>query len=179
MLVILTSIMVIITALQIFMRFVLGSSLEWSEELARYCFIWMIYIGISYGVKKQRHIKVDVLMLLFKDKGKVILNMIANVIFLAFAIFIVIYGTNIAVQIFGWGQTSPGLGLPMAFVYFATPAGMSLTVIRLIQQLVKQWKFLQGSYVDKDEVIEDRETDLYGAQDNLNDRKISANEGGR
>ncbi|WP_308215409.1 TRAP transporter small permease subunit [Sinobaca sp. H24] len=50
-LVIFTLTMVIVIGLQVFMRFVLSSSLGWSEELARYCFIWLVYIGISYGVK--------------------------------------------------------------------------------------------------------------------------------
>ncbi len=44
---------------QVFCRYVLNSSLSWSEELARYLFIWMIYIGISYGVKLDKHICVD------------------------------------------------------------------------------------------------------------------------
>ena len=39
-----------IIVLQVFFRYVLNNSLAWSEELARYLFIWTIYIGISYGV---------------------------------------------------------------------------------------------------------------------------------
>ncbi|MBU8908950.1 TRAP transporter small permease, partial [Desertibacillus haloalkaliphilus] len=91
-LVIFSAVMVAVIALQVFMRYVMGSSLSWSEELARYCFIWLVYLGISYGVKKQRHIKVDVLLLALKDRGKIILNIFANVLFLGFAVFVIIYG---------------------------------------------------------------------------------------
>ncbi|MDT8861478.1 TRAP transporter small permease [Alkalihalobacillus sp. MEB130] len=143
-LVVFSVIMVVAIGLQVFMRYVMGASLSWSEELARYCFIWLVYLGISYGVKKQRHIKVDLVLLLLKDKGKVILNIISNLIFLSFAIFVMIYGYGIASKLLTWGQTSPALQLPMGLVYMATPIGMGLTAIRIIQQLYKQIQTLLG-----------------------------------
>lgn len=143
-LVLFSVIMVIVIFLQVFMRYVMENSLSWSEELARYCFIWLVYIGISYGVKKQRHIKVDVLLLLFKDKGKLIFNIISNILFLGFAIFVVIYGYGMTEKMLQWGQTSPALKVPMGIVYLAAPAGMGLTAIRLIQNLILQIKTLLG-----------------------------------
>ncbi|WP_328587737.1 TRAP transporter small permease [Alteribacter lacisalsi] len=161
-LVIFSGIMVFIIALQIFMRAVLDNSLPWSEELARFSFIWLVYIGISYGIKKQRHIKVDVLLVLFKERGKIILNMISNVIFLAFAAVIVYYGNDIAQRILELGQRSPGLGIPMGFVYLATPVGMGLTIIRLIQQLIQQGRALAGKgdfsvELEHDKALEDQD----------------------
>nr|WP_285839874.1 TRAP transporter small permease [Alkalihalophilus marmarensis] len=137
-------VMVVVIAAQVFMRHVMESSLSWSEELARYCFIWLVYLGISYGVKKQRHIKVDVALLLLKGKGKVLLAMFANLLFLAFAVFVIIYGYDIAERLLAFGQTSPALHIPMGLVYMATPVGMALTSIRLIQQLIIQGKSLVG-----------------------------------
>lgn len=136
--------MVFVIALQVFMRFIIGSSLTWSEELARYCFIWLVYIGISYGVKKQRHIKVDIALLALKDRGKIILGIIANLTFLTFAIFIIFNGYKLSSELLSWGQTSPALGFPMGVVYLATPVGMSLTAIRIVQQIVKQIRTLRG-----------------------------------
>lgn len=145
--------MVVAIAFQVFMRFILNSSLAWSEELARFCFIWLVYIGISYGVKKQRHIKVDVVLILLKDKMKTVLSIAANIIFLAFALYVIIYGYGIAEQILSWDQRSPAMNFPMGFVYMATPVGMSLTAIRIVQQLIKQLKSLIGDeqYVVKTE----------------------------
>ncbi|MGO4886732.1 TRAP transporter small permease [Anaerobacillus sp. MEB173] len=137
-------VMVAVIALQVFMRYVMGASLSWSEELARFCFIWLVYLGISYGVKKQRHIKVDLVLLALKDKGKVVMNIVANLIFLAFAIFVIIYGYEIASKLLTWGQQSPALQIPMGLVYMATPIGMGLTAIRIIQQLFKQVRTLFG-----------------------------------
>ncbi|MDX6151524.1 TRAP transporter small permease [Marinococcus sp. PL1-022] len=164
-LIVLSTVMLGIIGVQIFMRFILGSSLGWSEELARYCFIWLVFIGVSYGVKKQRHIKVDVVLLLLKEKGKVVLNMVSNIIFLLFAVSIAVYGLGISFQIFGWGQLSPSLGAPMGAVYLAAPVGMLLTAIRITQQLIKQIKYLKGHSVDEREIISDRMTDNYDMDD--------------
>ncbi|MFG6147825.1 TRAP transporter small permease [Halobacillus sp. B23F22_1] len=142
-LVVLSTVMVSVIFFQVVMR-VSGNSLSWSEELGRYCFIWLVYVGISYGVKKQRHIKVDVMLLLLKGKGKLLLAIVANIIFLAFSIFVVFYGYTISSQLFGFGQASPALHIPMGVVYLATPLGFALTSIRLIQNLVAQFKMLIG-----------------------------------
>lgn len=147
-------VMVTVIFIQVVMR-VSGNSLSWSEELGRYCFIWLVYIGISYGVKKQRHIKVDVMLLLLKGKGKLILAIISNLLFLAFSLIVVFYGWNIAQQLLGFGQQSPALHIPMGLVYMATPVGMGLAAIRLIQNLYFQFKMLLGK--EEIEVSDERD----------------------
>lgn len=138
-----STIMVSVIFLQVVMR-VSGNSLSWSEELGRYCFIWLVYIGISYGVKKQRHIKVDVMLLLLKGKAKLTLAIIANLLFLFFSLYVVVNGYDIASQLLSFGQQSPALHIPMGLVYMATPVGFALTAIRLVQNLIVQIKMLIG-----------------------------------
>ena len=62
--IILMSVMTIIIFIQVIMRYVMHNSLSWSEELARYCFIWLIYIGVAYGCKLMNHIKIDAAFML-------------------------------------------------------------------------------------------------------------------
>jgi TRAP-type C4-dicarboxylate transport system permease small subunit len=140
MMVFLLSVMVVIITAQVGMRFILGSSIGWSEELARYCFIWLVFIGISYGVKKQRHIKIDAFLRLLHAKQQIKLEIIVNILFLLFAIFLLIYGGKISTQIFMWGQRSPALQVNMGLVYMAAPVAMLLTSLRLTQQLLLQFK---------------------------------------
>ncbi|MGE6204698.1 TRAP transporter small permease [Guptibacillus hwajinpoensis] len=142
-LVVFSTLMVSVIFLQVVMR-VTGNSLSWSEELGRYSFIWLVYIGISYGVKKQRHIKVEVMLLLLKEKGKLIVAMIANSLFFVFCLYVVFYGYDIANQLLSFGQKSPALHIPMGAVYMATPIGFGLSAIRLLQNLYVQFKMLTG-----------------------------------
>ncbi|GGD15649.1 C4-dicarboxylate ABC transporter [Pontibacillus chungwhensis BH030062] len=142
-LVVFSSVMVSVIFLQVVMRLA-GNSLSWSEELGRYCFIWLVYIGISYGVKKQRHLKVDVMLLVLKDKGKLILSILSNLLFLVFAIIVMKYGSAIAMKLLSFGQQSPALHIPMGLVYLSAPIGMGLAAIRLLQNIYKQFKMLIG-----------------------------------
>ncbi|RPF54315.1 TRAP transporter small permease [Aquisalibacillus elongatus] len=160
-LVIIGSVMTTVIFLQVVMR-EMGSSLSWSEELGRYCFIWLVYIGISYGVKKQRHIKVDVILFLLKGKWKVLLSLFANLLFLIFAVLVVYYGSDISSNLLRLGQKSPALQVEMGLVYLAAPIGMGLTVIRLIQNMYRQILMLIGKKEmdvadERERVLEEKE----------------------
>lgn len=135
-LVVLLALMSIIIGVQVFMRYVLKASLSWSEEIARYMFVWIVYIGISYGVKAGRHIKVDAALMLFSSKIKNYICLLSDLIFMFFAVTIVIYGIKTADKIFTLGQNSPAIGMPMGFLYLAPVVGFALVSFRLVQNIL-------------------------------------------
>ncbi|CAK3876075.1 C4-dicarboxylate transporter, DctQ subunit [Vibrio crassostreae] len=111
-------------------------SIAWTEELARYCFIWLVYIGISFAVAKKSHIKIEAIGMLIDEKEKKYLSLFSDFVFLAFSVVILFKSTQMVANLYYLGQTSPALGLPMWIVYLAGPVGFALTSIRLIQQMV-------------------------------------------
>ncbi|MFA0175895.1 TRAP transporter small permease [Vibrio lentus] len=111
-------------------------SIAWTEELARYCFIWLVYIGISFAVAKKSHIKIEAIAMLIDEKEKKYLSLFSDFVFLAFSVVILFKSTQMVANLYYLGQTSPALGLPMWIVYLAGPIGFALTSIRLIQQMV-------------------------------------------
>lgn len=133
----LMSITSIIVFLQVIMRFVFRNSLTWSEELARYLFIWMIYIGVSYGVKERSHLAVDALDSLFGKKGRLITNMIVDFCLLAFMLVMTYFGFDI---VFRATRISAALGVPMKYVYLAPVVGFGLSIIRIIQRDIIDYK---------------------------------------
>lgn len=135
-LVILSVVMTIVIFLQVIMRYVFQNSLIWSEELAIYCFIWIVFIGTSYAVKKNTHIKIDVILIPFKEKGKDVFYIISQFIFLVFAVFLLINGYQIVEQLMEWNEESPAMRLPMWMVFISAPLGMLLIIIRIIQDMV-------------------------------------------
>ncbi|MCM3584884.1 TRAP transporter small permease [Mesobacillus maritimus] len=132
-LIILSIFTVVVIFLQVFMRYVVGDSLSWSEEIARYAFIWMIYLGVSYGVKKNKHLGVDAFLLLFEKKGQLIIGIIANLCFLVFAVVITYYGIDILSRV---TRESAAMQISLKWVYAAPVVGMLLTSVRLIQNIV-------------------------------------------
>ena len=131
----LLSLMSVVIIFQVFMRYALGASLSWSEELARYAFIWMVYVGISFAVRRNRHLSVDAVNMLFGKTGRFVISIISDLLFLAFAIVISVNGWSVVQRVAASGQSSASIEVPMWFVYAAMPTGFSLICFRLVQSL--------------------------------------------
>ena len=137
---ILLAAMSIVILLQIILNW-FHMPLSWSEELARYMFIWLIYIASSYAVKKRSHIKVEILSLLMKEKGNFILDIIADVAFLVFATVIAYFGWIATYKIaFVNVQQSPSMHINMGWAYMSFALGCTLMAIRIIQDLILRTK---------------------------------------
>lgn len=143
----LMSIITVVLGIQVFMRYVMHASLSWSEELARYCFIWLVYIGISYGAKIMRHIKIDAGLYLFPKNARKYIVITGDVVFFLFALVIVYYAWNLVGRQIKLGQLSPAMQIPMWIVYAAPLVGFTLTAIRQLQTIVFRVKHLND---DKD-----------------------------
>ena len=90
----------------------------WTEEMARFLFIWMIMLGAMIGVRDGTHFDVDVWPEL-KARPNALLRLVSMICILIFALVFVWYGIKF-VQ-FGWNQTSELADLPMAWIFFAWP----------------------------------------------------------
>lgn len=132
------SIMTLLIFIQVIMRYVFQNSLSWSEELARYCFVWLIYIGAAYGCKKMQHIKIDAALLLFPKKLRPYVTILGELLILGFAAYILITGTALVNFQILYQKSSPAMGISMAIVDAAPVAGFALVIIRQIQNVVRR-----------------------------------------
>jgi len=90
----------------------------WTEEMARFLFIWMVMLGAMIGVRDGSHFDVDVWPEL-KPRPDAILRIISMIFVLIFALVFVWYGIKF-VQ-FGWNQTSELADMPMPWIFVAWP----------------------------------------------------------
>lgn len=141
--IILMSLMTLLIFVQVIMRYIMHNSLTWSEELARYLFIWLIYIGISYGAKIMKHIKIEAALGLFPKAVRSYVVIIGDILFLGFALFIAYTAYTLVVKQIGLGQQSPAIHMPMWIIYAAPMVGFALTSIRQIQTIVYRIKHLK------------------------------------
>lgn len=118
------------------MRYVMLNSLAWSEELSRYMYIYMLYLGISYGVRTNRHLRISLIQNLLKEKGQKILSLLSDLLFFAFSLIVVLNSAKVAMLIANLGQITASTGMPMYIVYMGVPIGFSLVIIRLIQNII-------------------------------------------
>ncbi|MBN2259228.1 MAG: TRAP transporter small permease [Clostridiales bacterium] len=125
---------------QVVSRFILNIPLAWSEESARYAFVWLIYISAALAVKHHEHIRVEIGLILFKGRAKLIALVFTDIIFLIFSLILLKDGISLVMMITKHGQISPAVGFSMNYVYAIIPIGYGLMVLRLIQDIIKKIK---------------------------------------
>ena len=92
------AIMTLVIFVQVVMRYVFANSLSWSEELARFIFLWLSWVGASYAVRERSHFRVEMLMDLFKGASRVWLEYLVLLIWFAFSFFLTWYGTKLVLH---------------------------------------------------------------------------------
>lgn len=128
--------MVVIIFLQVVMRYVFNNSLTWSEEIARYIFLWQIWIGVSYAVKRSKHIRVTIMVDLLKNaRVKKAMELLATLIWLAFGIFLFYRAGIVMTKVHASGQLSPATFIPMWIPYASVFFGVGLMLLRLLQKM--------------------------------------------
>ncbi|MCI5725108.1 TRAP transporter large permease subunit [Fusobacterium sp.] len=129
--------MFIILIMQIFSRQILDRPLMWSEELARFIFIYVGMLGVSIGIRNQQHIFIDFLYNKFpKNMQKSVFTIIQFIImssiifFLYFGIFLFKKKAEIEIVT---------LGISMKWMYLALPLISLLMLVRFYQAYVENY----------------------------------------
>lgn len=128
---------------QVIFRYVLRNSLTWSEELARYIFVWQIWLGASYAAKINKHINITAARERMPQRVQVILEAVVLVLWAAFAVFMVVKGKDVIAYILKSKQRTPALQIPMAVPYLAVPVGCGLMAFRIVENFfrsIPDWK---------------------------------------
>ena len=128
--------MIAVLFLQVVMRRGFNRSLFWSEELARYTMIWLIYIGVSYAAKLKRHIKIEGFLSVIPKASRPYMLLFGEILFWGFAVFIVIVSFGLVQLQMEFGARSPALDIPLSVVYAAPTVGFLLTTIRQTQVII-------------------------------------------
>lgn len=128
---------VILVFVQVVMRYVFQNSLSWSEELARFIFVFQTWLGASLGVKYRRHIRVEIIFNFISPRVRQYLEIVVLCLCLGLSLFLVINGVDLLQQLFARKAYSPGLHLPMGYAYATVQIGCAVMSVRLLQELYK------------------------------------------
>ncbi len=107
-------------AAQVFLRYVFGVSLSWSEELALLGFGWVVVIATAIGVRHMTHARMDLLLNILPPSMQWVLERVISLMLCALGIFLAISGWNYMMET--RGATSAAIGFPIEFLYALAPA---------------------------------------------------------
>jgi TRAP-type transport system small permease protein len=136
------AILVIPVSLQIFSRYTaLIPSYIWTEEMARFLFIWTIMIGAMIGVRESTHFEVDIWPRL-AARGEALVRLLGRLGVLAAALVFVFAGLRFTQ--FAWQRTSELAELPLWLIHIAWPLTGLSWIVFLGEQVLDDLKIVLG-----------------------------------
>lgn len=117
---ILLAFMVIVAIWQVSSRYVFNSPSTISEELLRYCLIWLAMIGSAYMFGLREHMSITFFVEKFGEEVVRKLSILSEVIIVVFSLFVLVYG-GVNITILTMKQVSAALGISMGYVYLVLP----------------------------------------------------------
>jgi TRAP-type C4-dicarboxylate transport system permease small subunit len=128
------SVMCLVLAIQVFCRYVLNYPLIWSEEMARYLFVWVTFVGASYGIRRGSHITMEALVDRMPVSVQNALGIALNVV--AFCAFAYLVPVGLLFTLDQVAIASSAMQISMALVVSAVPVGSVLICVRLVVDTV-------------------------------------------
>jgi C4-dicarboxylate transporter DctQ subunit len=143
--------MAILTFVQVFQRYVIGSAFSWVEELVRYLMILMTFWGASLGIKYGVHFGVDAFVHRLPDRWCHLIRSVVNLLAFAFCVVIFQVGWGFVGRVKAFQQVTPTLNLPMYWIYWVVLIGFASMAIRFFSQslvnakgLIRNEPFVRG-----------------------------------
>jgi len=141
-LVVSVGVLIIPVSLQIFSRYTeLIPSYIWTEEMARFLFIWSIMIGAMLGVREGTHFEVDVWPQL-GARGAAALRIVSGIAILALAIVFLWFG--IEFTRFAWNRISELAELPLWLIHVAWPLAGATWLVFQGERMLDDFRVLAG-----------------------------------
>ena len=116
-------------------RFILSYSSIWGEEIARYAFIYLAWVGASAAVKDRAHIRIDVLLHYLSRRAKAAVYLLGDFCMLGVAVLALYTAIESIETSVRFGSVTHGLRISLAWFLAAVPLGFSLMIYRLGQSI--------------------------------------------
>ncbi len=138
--------MVVFVCMQVFWRYILRSPLSWSEELSKYFFSGVTLFGAAVLFRENKHINMTLIADYFKSPRLTnILNLLSQIVCLAFLAVVIWYGTPMAKMIIDFDVLSPSMPwLKMGYIFMLLPAASLLSVSMLVEVLIATVRALKN-----------------------------------
>jgi C4-dicarboxylate transporter DctQ subunit len=138
----LLALMTLITFGQVIARYVFDYSFVWALELVTFLFAWLIFLGMSYGVRAGSHIGVDALVKALGPRGARVVSAVAALCCIAYAL-ICLYGSFNYVRAMQMiGTLAQDLPIPVWIPQIVLPLGFALLALRFAEVL---YRIVRGS----------------------------------
>ena len=127
----------LIVSTSIFFRYVLNNSITWSEEVAKYLMVWMVFVGAPVAMVQSRHIAIEMFPNLFRPRIRALIFLIVNLLIVLTMAFWTYRGFTYTVG--GMSQVMSSFDkIPLGVVFASIPFGSCIMMIISFQISLNQ-----------------------------------------
>lgn len=131
---VLFALMVVIVFINVVARFVFNTAITSSEEIARFCLIWLVYIGAALALAENEHLGFDIVVNLLPESMKKWVAVLAHLFMALMTVIMTVYGFKLALTNIKW--PSPATGIPYGVINLILPFSAAFMLIVIIKNLV-------------------------------------------
>ncbi len=128
-----------VALLQVFFRYVLNASLSWPEEMARWGFVWLTFLGMSVTVRRQSFISIELVLRWIPSGLRPYHDVFLRAMIAATSWALIVHGVDFVGRS---TYVSPALQWPFRYMYLAVPVGAALNLVCLARQQVNGLRML-------------------------------------
>lgn len=133
--VVLLGLVLIVVTFQVLNRFLLGIPVAWTEEAARYLFVWLSLLGAARGVRDRGHLQVDLIVCMLPRKVEKYLDILGGVV-VAVLLWEVVDSALILLPL-TWTRRIATMDIPIFYLYVATPLAAALMFLFTVRNMVQ------------------------------------------
>lgn len=133
------AVILLIALIQVGNRFVINSSLSWSEEAQIFGHIWIVFLGIPIALRRNSHLYIETYCDKLPARARLVFDVCVELLWGAFGVSLAVLGWMVASV--AHMQESPGLEIPMSWPYGAMVIGGAyLTLVAVRRLIEKLWR---------------------------------------
>lgn len=125
--------MTLVTFMQVVARYVFNYSFVWALELNGVLFAWLIFIGMSYGVRVGAHIGIDAVVRKLGARSARAVGMVASLLCILYALIVMVGGWLYVKKMYDVGIVMQDLPVPQWIPRLVLPLGFALLAFRFLQ----------------------------------------------
>lgn len=130
--------MTVTVFLQVLFRYLFDTPLSWSEELSRFAFVWVCFLGAAVLVRGNQHIRVTIIEDAVPSRLRAVLRVLQFLGALV-CVWIFLQG-GLGITRNEWSQLAPATQIPMGWVYLIVPLSAGLMLVWLVASAISEFR---------------------------------------
>lgn len=135
--------LVITMAVEVLRRELFSYSSIWGEEIVRYSFIYLAWVGAAAAVKERAHIRIDVALHYLGPRAKALFYIFGDLVMFGVAVIALYWSLETVHVSWKFGSVTHGLRISNVWFLMAVPLGFGLMIWRLLQSLLRDLRALR------------------------------------